>query len=302
MAKRKKTSPNTLKRDELVDLRRAALRASVEGEGKNYRWWALRARTLHFILLYGTMLVLCGALFYIWRAYILKSNWGSLERISVHCESVIKQEEIIKLLNIPEKKNLFFIDTDELEATLQDSPAVKRARVSYQASSSPYLTVYVEARIPVAWVFCSSLDIMPEDYQEGLLIDNDSCIFPCHKGMHFDYLKQNNLPVVQLAPPPSGEFEVATELPKLKPIVSLLELLKAPEIKSHLDSVISVTAPNEWSLQVIFANGTTALFGIYDQERQVESLGFVLEQANRDEKKIKLVNLIPRKNIPIIFE
>ena len=57
---------------------------------------------------------------------------------------------------------------------------------------------------------------------------------------------------------------------------------------------------NDYSLEAVTNTGVLAPFGMYGQERQLENLVALMSATARKGNTMDMVNLIPRRNIPVV--
>ena len=80
--------------------------------------------------------------------------------------------------------------------------------------------------------------------------------------------------------------------------MQLLDSARAadPDAVQWIDSIRQL---NEWSLELVTRQGTSAIFSLGDHARQIESLRAALDHAGEKGYDIATINLIPKYNIPI---
>jgi len=70
---------------------------------------------------------------------------------------------------------------------------------------------------------------------------------------------------------------------------------------SGLPVITVVGLRNDFSLLAKTHTGSLVTFGLYEHERQLEDLLLILEHARQSSRGIESVNLIPERNIPVVF-
>lgn len=299
----KTTTPvlRSAKRPEILLLEQEARKEAIERKGKNYRFWLLRRKLYHLITVYSLIFGLIAAIVFLWKNYILKYDWLSIDTVTLNSNGIFNSEQVFDVMGIGPHDNIFFIDTSKLEERLKNCPAIKRASVKRRISSNPTLLVDIDARIPVAWIDCPELGIHPKDFKYGALIDKEGVIFPCIAKVHLPYIQGKAMPSIALRPPSSGQLSYGVSIRDLEAPMQLIELLSGP-ITEYLPGIISITTPNDWSFCVHFTNDCRATFSHYGLESQVEKLARALQHARQTHRKISSINLIPEHNIPVIFD
>ena len=150
-------------------LEREARKETIERKGKNYRFWLFRRKLYHIVTVYALIFGLIGAIVFLWKDYILKYDWLSIDTVTLKSNGIFNSEQAFSVMGIGPQDNIFSIDAAELEQRLKKCPAIRRASVKRQISSNPTLLVDIDARIPVAWIDCPELGIHPGDATYGAL-------------------------------------------------------------------------------------------------------------------------------------
>ena len=57
---------------------------------------------------------------------------------------------------------------------------------------------------------------------------------------------------------------------------------------------------NDYSLEAITSTGVLATFGMHDHKEQLENLITLLRVTAKEGESMAMVNLIPRRNIPVV--
>ena len=152
-------------------LEREARKETIERKGKNYRFWLFRRKLYHIVTVYALIFGLIGAIVFLWKDYILKYDWLSIDTVTLKSNGIFNSEQAFSVMGIGPQDNIFSIDAAELEQRLKKCPAIRRASVKRQISSNPTLLVDIDARIPVAWIDCPELGIHPGDATYGALAE-----------------------------------------------------------------------------------------------------------------------------------
>ncbi len=283
-------------------LEQEARKESIESKGKNYRFWLFRRKLYHTLTIYTLIIALVAAIVFLWKNYILKYDWLSINTVTYTGNGVFTHEQIFKLLDTGRGDEVFDRDSDELRRSLMQCSAIRRAVVRRRVlTDKPTLEIEVDGRHPFAWLSCPELGLQAEDPDNGILTDKSGIIFPYIHEVHAPLLKDKKLPVIIVRQPAYGVFSYGAKLPSLEVPIKLADLLSGA-VAEYMPTIESVSRPNEWSLRVCFTNDCQATFSPYDLERQIEKLTLVLERARLSHRKIRTVNLIPETNIPATFD
>lgn len=294
--------PNSAKREEFLLLEERLLRENIENKGKNYRIRKFLKRSIQLGLVYSVIIALIASIVLLWKYYILSYDWLAVNTVTLETNGVFTPEQTFRLLQIKDKNELASTNTRELEQRLIKCPAIRNAMVSHVLKNKPTLYIDVEARIPIAWVDCPELSIVPNDTTYGIFIDKEGVLFPSIKDVHEPLIKNSTLPAISIRPNSTGQLTYGVPIAELKAPVKLLDLLSGNDIATYLPGIVSISTPNHWSFCVQFTNNCVATFSPYDIEQQTQRLAKILEHARKTNKKIATVNLIPVHNIPVTFD
>ena len=293
--------PRSAKRPEMILLEREATKETLERKGRNYRFWLFRRKLYHIVTVYTLIFGLIGAIVFLWKDYILKYDWLSIDTVTLKSNGIFNSEQAFSVMGIGSQDNIFSMDASELEARLRKCPAIRRASVKRHMSSDPTLIVDIDGRIPAAWIDCPELGIHPGDARYGVLADKEGVLFPCMEQVHMPYVQDRRMPSISLRPPSSGQLNYGVRIRELEAPMQLIELLSGA-VAEFLPSIVSISTPNEWSFCVRFSNDCQATFSHYGLDRQVEKLTQALKHARETHRKINAINLIPEHNMPVIFD
>ena len=81
-----------------------------------------------------------------------------------------------------------------------------------------------------------------------------------------------------------------------------LELIRLSqqELSGTEWSLPVVAVRNDYSLEAVTNTGVLATFGMYGQEEQLENLVALMRATSEKGHAMEMVNLIPRRNIPVV--
>ena len=125
-------------------LEREARKETIERKGKNYRFWLFRRKLYHIVTVYALIFGLIGAIVFLWKDYILKYDWLSIDTVTLKSNGIFNSEQAFSVMGIGPQDNIFSIDAAELEQRLKKCPAIRRASVKRQISSNPTLLVDID--------------------------------------------------------------------------------------------------------------------------------------------------------------
>lgn len=114
--------PRSAKRPEMLLLEREARKETIERKGKNYRFWLFRRKLYHIVTVYALIFGLIGAIVFLWKDYILKYDWLSIDTVTLKSNGIFNSEQAFSVMGIGPQDNIFSIDAAELEQRLKNVP------------------------------------------------------------------------------------------------------------------------------------------------------------------------------------
>jgi len=218
-----------------------------------------------------------------------------LQVIDLNANPVIDEAGIAEAAGIDLTASLFDIDVEMVTAKLKALPAIADARAERHLPGT--LMVRVVPRTPRAWVSCPEAGLSKVRRAGAMLVGQDGVAYPCPELQLESAMK---LPTIQLPVSEKSPVTAGRHLdhPELAHCFRLLDSARDadPEAVHWIESVQQV---NEWSLQLVTRQGTAAIFGLGDHERQIRSLRAAMDHSSQKGYSISTINLIPKRNIPI---
>ena len=218
-----------------------------------------------------------------------------LQVIDLNANPVIDEAGIAEAAGIDLTASLFDIDVEMVTAKLKALPAIADARAERHLPGT--LMVRVVPRSPRAWVSCPEAGLSEVRRAGAMLVGQDGVAYPCPELQLESAMK---LPTIQLPVSEKSPVTAGRHLdhPELAHCFRLLDSARDadPEAVHWIESVQQV---NEWSLQLVTRQGTAAIFGLGDHERQIRSLRAAMDHSSQKGYSISTINLIPKRNIPI---
>ncbi len=266
-------------------------------KGFRPRFWKRFGRRLITV---GTLLViffvLGWSIRFLWTNYISQYDGLSFKNLEFKTNGVIREDQILSLMGLQGKEGLLALDTDALEQKLMALPAIRKATVRRELPS--FLCVEVDARVPLAWLDCPKLGIRSHDADHGMFVDSEGVVFPCQKEIHKDFM---NCPILAVPTPEEGEISPGERVDALGKAADLMVLIRR-ENSEFIPKVNRLSIRNEWSYLVEFEDGCEAIFGVYETERQVENFQLIQQNARKSHRKIRRINLIQERNVPVEYD
>ena len=198
-------------------------------------------------------------------------------------------------IDLTASPSLFDLDIEELERKIKCLPAIAKVRAERHLPGT--LSVTVTPRVPKAWISCSPTDLSDTRHVGDLLVDQERVAYPCPE---LQMESARTLPVIRLFGPGSPSVKAGDKIPQSALEFCFLLLDAARDADEDAPQWIeSVRQVNEWSLLLVTRKGTSATMGLWDHERQIQSLRAAMDHATEKGYLIDTINLIPKYNIPI---
>lgn len=269
-------------------------------------WCRAKAGTLRatkwivFLLILGVGVVVGKSAL---QRVFLDSEEFALERVELwqwqgeKTPRLVNHKRLTEVTGLDPSASIFAFQLGELEEQLAVLPEVKRVRATRRLPN--VLRIRVEEREPIAWVESPRNRLVGRSYKFGMLIDAEGYCFKPTRSM---FEAVNDLPVITTGESSKGKF-VSGSKAEGREFLRALELVKLS--KRYLAeagwSLPAIGLLNEYSLLAKTHTGTVVTFGLYEHERQLEDLLLILDHARKTERGVKKVNLIPERNIPVVF-
>lgn len=191
--------------------------------------------------------------------------------------------------------SLFEIDVQNAAEKLNAMPALTEARIERHLPGT--LMVRVVPRSPKAWISCPDEGLGEVRRAGAMLVDHQGVAYPC-PDMQLDSAAA--LPVIELPASAAHPVTVGEKIrnSSLDFCLQLLDAARAAD-PGAVQWIESIKQVNEWSLELVTRQGTSAIFSLGDHARQIESLRAALDHAGEKGYDIATINLIPKYNIPI---
>jgi hypothetical protein len=198
-------------------------------------------------------------------------------------------------IDLTASPSLFDIDVTDVAAKLKQLPEINEVRVERHLPGT--LMVRIIPRSPKAWVSCPAAGVSEVRLAGAMLLDTDGVAYPCPPMQLESAIA---LPVVELPAREDQPIKVGEKIkqPELEYCFMLLDSAREAD-PDALKWIESIRPINDWSLELVTRQGTSATFGLGDHDRQIESLRAALDHAGEKGYVIDTINLIPKYNIPI---
>ena len=208
----------------------------------------------------------------------------------------IDENRVVEITGIDRDANIFAIDTSDMRDALMALPEVIDCEVVRHLPDT--LRIKILERVPVVWIECAALGY-PGRRNGGILADNNGITFPCEGGM---WDTARDLPVIVVQHAKSDAFRHGSKM-KHPEVIRALKLVKTFGMENVRAQWLPerVVLINDYSMEAICNDGSHAIFGMYDHGRQLADFITIRERTYQTQREVQHINLIPRKNIPVIF-
>ncbi len=210
---------------------------------------------------------------------------------------LVDHARLAEVTGLDPTASIFAFDLGTLQNELEALPEVNQVRATRRLPN--VLRIRVEERVPIAWVDAPKQRLVGRDYHRGLLVDGDGYCFRPSATM---FKVVNDLPVITTNGRSEGPYKSGQKV-EGREFLRALELIKLSTryLAEAGWSLPVVGLRNEFSLLAKTHTGTVVTFGLYEHERQMEDLLLILNHARNTSRGVNRVNLIPERNIPVVF-
>ena len=241
---------------------------------------------IHFNLIFPSL--------FTWGGLIIFG--GSSLAIDLQTNGHLDHARLVDVAGIDLNASIFAINAQEVTEKLRALPEVIDCEVERRLPGT--LKVTIIERVPAVWLECVDLGY-PGRKDGGILADAGGITFPCEGNL---WNSSRDLPVIVVSDAEADSFVHGSKM-KHPEVMRALHLISTFEINKvraqwQAERVILV---NDYSMVAVCNDGTRAIFGMYDHERQMADFVTICEHSFKTRRAIRHVNLIPKKNIPVKF-
>ena len=219
-----------------------------------------------------------------------------LQEISLETNGQLDHARLVSITGIDLNASIFAIDADEVSEKLCALPEVVDCDVDRRLPGT--LKITITERVPAVWLECEKL-AYPGRKNGGILADANGITFPCEGNM---WESSRDLPVIVVRDASEDSFVHGSKM-KHSEVMRALHLVKAfdeQQIRAQWQPE-RVVLVNDYSMEAVCNDGTRAIFGMYDHDRQVSDFITICEHSLDTNRAVSYTNLIPKKNIPVRF-
>ena len=230
------------------------------------------------------------------REFFIENNEFRLRYVDLETNGEMTAEHFGELTGLDPDSSIFGFDLRKLKEQLLDRPGIERVELGRRLPGT--LRVKVEERKPIAWLECRPLGIVGRNPVAGILLDKSGVCFPCDAWWEE---KAGLLPVLLVSQVEEGDITIGKEIRHHQARRGLELIRLAQEKLGETEWSLPVVAVrNDYSLEAITSTGVLATFGMHDHKEQLENLITLLRVTAKDGESMAMVNLIPRRNIPVV--
>jgi hypothetical protein len=217
--------------------------------------------------------------------------------IELETDGQIGVEDFVRVTGVDPAGSVFSVTLSAVRKKLEEYPSILDVDVSRRLPGT--LRIEVKEREPVAWIECRALDIHARDTERGMLVDEGGVVFPCDPWWAE---AAEGLPVVVVLEAKRGDF-VSGKRIRHREAERALHLVRLSRrmLEDEEWGLAVVGVQNDISLKAATTRGTVVTFGMYEHKRQMADLMALERHSRRTAQFMKRVNLIPERNIPVIY-
>lgn len=219
-----------------------------------------------------------------------------LQELKLETNGHLDHARVVDVAAIDLDATLFAIDVDRVQQQLRDLPEVIDCQVKRRLPGT--LHINLTERVPVVWLQCQHLNF-PGRAKGGVLADEEGITFPCEGAM---WQTARDLPVIEIKQAKANAFQHGEKMQHLEALraLHLIKLFADQAIRNEWLPE-RITLKTDYSMEALCNDGSRALFGMYEHQRQMSNFLKIAEHSRQTDRVIRHINLIPKKNIPVKF-
>lgn len=230
------------------------------------------------------------------RHVFIDNEKYKLREIELVTDGHLDHSRVVNEAGIDLNASLFEIKTKDVRTRLINLPEVIDCDVRQHLPGT--LKITLKERVPAVWIECAKLNF-PGRAQGGVLADKDGITFRC-KGTLWQSAR--DLPVIVIHDTKADAFNHGSPMQHRDATraLRLVELFAERQVR-NIWQPERVILRNNYSMEAVCNDGTRAIFGMYEHQRQMDDFLKISEHARLTRREIDHINLIPSKNIPVRF-
>ena len=230
------------------------------------------------------------------QEFFIENEEFQLRHVDLESNGEMTAEDFVRLCGLDLESSIFALRLRDLRERLLDRPGIESVDLSRRLPGT--LRVKVVEREPIAWLECRPLGIVGRNPAVGILLDRTGVCYPCDFWVEE---KARPLPVLLVSDVEEGDITIGKEIRHHESRRALELIRHARErLRGAGWSLPVVAVRNDYSLEAATTRGVLVTFGMYDHEEQLENLIALVRESAKQAEPIAMVNLIPKRNIPVI--
>jgi hypothetical protein len=249
------------------------------------------------VILVLTLVSMIGWGLYLGAKHIFIDNEEyRLQEIKLQTNGHIDHARLIEVTGIDLNASIFAIDTDDVRKRMNELPEVTECKVERRLPGT--LQITLTERKPVAWLQSELYEFQGKK-KGGVLVGENGVTFPCEGAL---WEISQNLPILLINDADKDAFNHGRKMNHAEAMraLHLVRIFSRGDVRADWMPQ-EIILLNDYSMEVVCNDGTRAVFGMYEHERQLGDFITVREHALKTRRLIEHINLIPKKNIPVIF-
>ena len=218
----------------------------------------------------------------------------AVSEIDVQTDGTLQREQILKIAQLREGKNIFHVNLADVHDRLQQLPQVDEVQVERKMPAE--IDIRIVERKPIAWITRETRVLDPFASDAAFLVDARGVLMK-EKKLLPEYLA---LPLIVGCMSQSLESGKVVESFDAKAALDLLRLSTRSFMQTHFQ-IREIDLSKGYCLLVTDKNHTQVTFGFDDLERQLQRLEQFLVYSDDSKRELATVNLLVQRNIPVTF-
>lgn len=217
-----------------------------------------------------------------------------LTEIDVQTDGTLQRDQILKATGLREGENIFSVNLEHVQESLQQLPQVDEAQVVRKMPGE--IDIRIIERKPVAWITSEKQISDPFASEVAFLVDARGVLMR-EKKLLPEYL---GLPLITGCTSESLESGKVVESFEVKAALELLRLSTRSFMQTRFQ-IREIDLSKGYCLLVSDKNHTRVTFGFNNLDMQLRRLEQFMVYSDDTRRELETVNLLVQRNTPVTF-